>query len=60
MLRTLHCLDSRLKDVSNVVGLTPLPPCSSAETLFFFLCYTFLLEAELNPGPIASRINEVN
>jgi hypothetical protein len=48
MLRIPHCLYNRLTDGGKIVG--PTHP----ETLFPFLWYPFLLEAECTPRPSAA------
>jgi hypothetical protein len=47
MLRVPHCLDSRLTDGDEVVSLTRRPPFTPQEDSW----YSFLLDAESNPGP---------
>jgi hypothetical protein len=45
IFRIPHCLDNRLTDDGEVIGLTRRP-CSSPLRLFFRFCHSFLLEAE--------------
>jgi hypothetical protein len=47
MLRVPHYLDSRLTDDGKVVSITCQPPFTPQEDSW----YSFLLEAELTPGP---------
>jgi hypothetical protein len=53
MLRIPHCIDNGLTDGGKVVSPTHRPLLYSPETLFLFFWYSFLLEAELTPGPSA-------
>jgi hypothetical protein len=56
MLRISHSLDSWLIVGGEVVSLTHRP-CCTPQKLLSFPCfwYSFLLAAELNPGPSAAR-----
>jgi hypothetical protein len=60
MLRVPHYLDNRLKDGGKVVSLTPRLRFAPQENYLINSWYSFLLEAELTPGPSAAgRIRSI-
>jgi hypothetical protein len=55
MLRTPHCLDNRLTDGGEDVGLTRQERCIPQKHLYLCLWYSFLSEAEQTTVPTTTE-----